>query len=129
MELKSVSGFTFYVSDLAASTKFYEQLGFRAGTSDAGNHRVYLNWFSITLVDEAQAGLAAEADEHSRGYGIFINIKVADVDETYREALTAGFEPSGKPHNRPWGNREFMLRDPDGYQLVFFSNAKKQLEN
>ena len=27
---------------------------------------------------------------------------------------------SSEPEVRPTGNREFVLRDPDGYKLVFF---------
>jgi hypothetical protein len=29
-------------------------------------------------------------------------------------------KPTGEPERRPSGNREFVLRDPDGYNLVFF---------
>jgi hypothetical protein len=29
-------------------------------------------------------------------------------------------KPLGEPEVRPSGNREFVLRDPDGYKLVFF---------
>jgi hypothetical protein len=29
-------------------------------------------------------------------------------------------EPEGEPELRVSGNREFVLRDPDGYKLVFF---------
>jgi catechol 2,3-dioxygenase-like lactoylglutathione lyase family enzyme len=30
------------------------------------------------------------------------------------------FFVTGEPQLRPSGNREFVLRDPDGYKLVFF---------
>jgi hypothetical protein len=29
-------------------------------------------------------------------------------------------KPLGEPEVRASGNREFVLRDPDGYKLVFF---------
>jgi hypothetical protein len=32
----------------------------------------------------------------------------------------AGMKPEGQPEKRPGGGREFVLRDPDGYKLVFF---------
>lgn len=34
-----------------------------------------------------------------------------------------GMKPSSEPRDWPWGRREFVLRDPDGYKLVFFKKA------
>jgi len=29
-------------------------------------------------------------------------------------------KPATKPQDQLWGNREFVIRDPDGYSLVIF---------
>jgi len=38
----------------------------------------------------------------------------------HRSVLAAGMKPDAEPEKRPSGNREFVLRDPDGYKLAFF---------
>jgi hypothetical protein len=42
-------------------------------------------------------------------------------DQNHREEQRneAEQQPAGEPEVRPSGNREFVLRDPDGYKLVF----------
>jgi uncharacterized glyoxalase superfamily protein PhnB len=50
----------------------------------------------------------------------FLNIKVDDVEGFHKDMLSAGMEPVSEPQVRPSGNREFVLRDPDGYKLLFF---------
>jgi hypothetical protein len=34
--------------------------------------------------------------------------------------VSQGVNPDGEPEVRGSGNREFVLRDPDGYKLAFF---------
>ena len=43
-----------------------------------------------------------------------------DVDEFHKDLLSKGLKPSTKPQDQPWGNREFIIRDPDGYNLMIF---------
>jgi len=45
---------------------------------------------------------------------------VDDADASYQEVVAKGIKPSSEPRDWPWGNREFVVRDPDGYKLVFF---------
>jgi uncharacterized glyoxalase superfamily protein PhnB len=61
-----------------------------------------------------------EANLSHKGAGIFISISVENVDEFYNALLTKGLKPSSKPRDWPWGNREFVIRDPDGHKLVIF---------
>jgi len=65
-----------------------------------------------------------EAVTEPKGAGLFLYIKVDDVDEFYQGVLAKGLKPSSEPRDWPWGNREFALRDPDGYKLVFFNKSK-----
>ena len=123
MAIKSVSGFTLYVQDVQRSVDFYHTLGFRLGEVTATNGRVYLNWFAVDFVaisSEDKAEFQAEATAEQKGNGIYINISVDDVDATYEFVKEAGMQPSSEPRDWPWGNREFVMRDPDGYKLVFF---------
>ncbi|HWT55744.1 MAG TPA: VOC family protein [Candidatus Microsaccharimonas sp.] len=127
MKILSISGFACYVQDLAKTSEFYERLGFRPGKQEAGRMTCYVNWFSVDFVEvsaEDKSEFAKEANLENKGAGLFINISVDTVDEFYEGIIAKGFTPSSEPRDWPWGRREFVLRDPDGYKLVFFQKIK-----
>lgn len=127
MKILSISGYVCYVQDLAKTAEFYEKLGFRPGKQQLGRMTCYVNWFSVDFVEssaEDKAGFEKEAKLENKGTGMFINISVDDVDEFHMGIIAKGFEPSSEPRDWPWGRREFVLRDPDGYKLVFFQKIK-----
>ena len=41
-----------------------------------------------------------------------------EFDSTYRRAVAVGGDIATPPVEQPWGMREFVLRLPDGHQLV-----------
>jgi catechol 2,3-dioxygenase-like lactoylglutathione lyase family enzyme len=123
MKMKSVSGVTCYVKDLNQTIEFYEALGFDFKKRESDNATAYLNWFWINFVataEEQKPEFQEEANAEKKGSGIFVNISVEDVDEFYQGVIAKGLTPSSEPKDWPWGSREFVLRDPDGYKLVFF---------
>lgn len=73
---------------------------------------------------EQKAAFKKEASAEHKGAGQFLYISVEDVDETYKELVDKGVTPSSEPRDWPWGNREFVVRDPDGYKIVFFKKLK-----
>lgn len=111
MKLNSISGITYRVKDLQASVRFYENLGFRMGKQDEQHATCYVNWFWVDLVVSGDAAGDAATS---------LYIKVDSVDECYQDVTAQGMKPAGEPEKKASGNREFMLRDPDGHQLVFF---------
>lgn len=117
--IQTIDGILFYVQDLAASSSFYEKLGARLTPFD-GVVMAQLENFTFHLVDEAKAHFAAEAKETPRGGGMFLYIKVEEIDNWYKKVCDLGLKPSSEPRDWPWGNREFVLRDPDGYKLAFY---------
>ncbi len=42
------------------------------------------------------------------------------MDEFYEAMLAKDIKPASAPQDFSWGRREFVIRDPDGYRLVFF---------
>jgi catechol 2,3-dioxygenase-like lactoylglutathione lyase family enzyme len=127
MKILSISGYVCYVNDLAVTSEFYEKLGFRPGKQEEGRMTCYVNWFSVDFVQvaaEDKSEFHAEATAEPKGAGMFVNISVDEVDEFYAGIIAKGFEPSSEPRDWPWGRREFVLRDPDGYKLVFFKKLK-----
>jgi catechol 2,3-dioxygenase-like lactoylglutathione lyase family enzyme len=123
MKPNSISGITCYVEDLARTAAFYETLGFRRGKEEPDRVTFYVNWFFVTFIAqdlEEDAELKQEAELPAEGAGHFLNVKVDDVEDFHKAVLSEGLNPDGEPRVRPSGNREFVLRDPDGYRLAFF---------
>jgi uncharacterized glyoxalase superfamily protein PhnB len=84
---------------------------------------VYLNWYRIDFVaidKESKPDIQKEASLENKGAGIFLYFSVDNVDETYKEVLSMGLKPLSEPQDMSWGNREFIIRDPDGYKIVLF---------
>jgi catechol 2,3-dioxygenase-like lactoylglutathione lyase family enzyme len=113
MKPNSIAGITCYVDDLARTAEFYETIGFRRGKEEPDRVTFYVNWFFVTFI-------ASDAELPSKGAGVLLYIKVDDVEDFHKAVLSKGLKPAGEPERQPSGNREFVLRDPDGYNLVFF---------
>lgn len=116
-----------YARDIEKTAEFYLGLGFFKSEQNADHLSVRLNWFWMDFekIDtEDKPGFKEEAQLPNKGAGIYIYLSVDNVDEFYDEIVKKGYKPSTKPVDQPWGNREFILRDPDGYKLVFFKKLK-----
>lgn len=123
MKMKSVSGIVCYVNDLQKTAKFYETLGFDIKKKETNHITAYLNWFWLDFVlapTEDKPEFQTEAQSENKGRGMYIYISVEDVDDFHAGVVAKGLKPSSQPRDWPWGNREFVIRDPDGYKLVFF---------
>jgi uncharacterized glyoxalase superfamily protein PhnB len=123
MKIKSVSGITCYVKNLNKTAKFYEALGFEIKKREADHITAYSNWFWIdflAIARDERADYRKATSLENKGAGIFIYLSVDNVDDFYKELLANGMKPATEPQNQPWSNREFILPDPDGYNLVIF---------
>jgi predicted lactoylglutathione lyase len=123
MKVNSISGINCYVEDLSRTAEFYEAIGFRRGKQEADRLTFYVNWFFVTFINQDQeddAELRNEVRLPDKGAGLLLYVKVDDVEEFYNGVLSKGMKPATEPQARPNRTREFLLRDPDGYKLVFF---------
>jgi catechol 2,3-dioxygenase-like lactoylglutathione lyase family enzyme len=123
MNIKSISGVVCFVGNLDKTAAFYEKLGFRFGKRTEDRLITYVNWFwvdFVTVGKDDEARFQKEAGLPNKGSGTFLCMSVDDVDVFYKSILSKGLIPSSEPSDRPTGRREFVLRDPDGYKLVFF---------
>jgi catechol 2,3-dioxygenase-like lactoylglutathione lyase family enzyme len=111
-KIKSISALVFHVKDLDKTQKFYEDLGFRFETRKGDYLKAYINWFWVEFYK-------GEAD--TKGAGVYIQLSVDDVDEFYKDIVAKGMKPESEPKDIPAGRRDFLLLDPDGYKLVFFT--------
>jgi catechol 2,3-dioxygenase-like lactoylglutathione lyase family enzyme len=74
----------------------------------------------IAADKEQRAAHKKSADLTEKAGAVHVYLSVDDVDAFHKELLAKGLKPAGEPRDWPSGNREFILRDPDGYNLVFF---------
>ena len=60
---------------------------------------------------------AEEFKNNKAGVGIHLQIRVDDVDAFHQHCLDEGamLASPANPLIRPWGWREFALKDPNGY--------------
>jgi catechol 2,3-dioxygenase-like lactoylglutathione lyase family enzyme len=125
--MKSIAGIICLVSNLDKSIKFYKTLGFEIKKQNPGiSAHAFLNWFWIELLDKSKViteEFKKDVDVPDKGAGQYIHIHVSDADEFYKHVVTNELKPSSEPKDFPWGHREFVLSDPDGYKLVFFSKT------
>ena len=105
---------TLRIADAERSRRFYvDGMGFR----------VDWEWrhqpgFPVFL-QISRAGMRLYLSEHE-GDGVpgaLVYLYVTDVDAWQAELLTRGVVAEHKPMDRPWGNREMLVRDPDGNRL------------
>lgn len=115
-----ITGLVLWVQDNSLSVKFYKKLGFEIAQSDERNSIVKLDNFEIMLVsmrDEAEFN--RDSLNSDKGRGMYVYIHAEDVDAKYSELEKLGLTPYSKPRDWDWGNREFIVKDPDGYKLCF----------
>lgn len=122
--LIAINGLVLYVRDISISADYYRKLGFemredlanQVGTARLGD--VLIKFVGAETAQDPS--FAAEANAEPKGSGLFIYVQVQDIDRYYLDLVQAGTTPRTTPRDWPWGAREFVVRDPDGYKLVFY---------
>jgi uncharacterized glyoxalase superfamily protein PhnB len=113
-----------WVQDSTISVKFYKKLGFSVAQTDERNATVALDGFEIMLVtmrDEDEFNRDSLAAD--KGRGMYMYIHTDDVDTQHARLQKAGLSPATEPRDWDWGNREFVIKDPDGYKLCFWQRT------
>ncbi|MDZ7602811.1 MAG: VOC family protein [Hoeflea sp.] len=112
---------TLGVADVAASTAFYERLGFKR--SSASNDSVsffHMNGTVLGLFGRdalaADAGVAATRPQAFEGMSLAQNLgSRQEVDAAWDFAVGCGARPVKKPHEVFWGGYSGYFADPDGH--------------
>lgn len=119
-----ITGILLWTQENKVSEKFYKKLGFNVVRSDDGHSVVSLGGFQIQLVNMRDEELfARDSMSGDRGRGMYIYIHAEDVDAQYEALVKNGIRPHTEPRDWEWGNREFIVKDPDGYKLCFWQKV------
>ena len=116
-----ITGLVLWVQDNTLSVKFYKKLGCDVVESGDQISVVAIGDFHISLVtmrDEPEFNRDSLSGD--KGRGMYVYIRVDDVDAKHAQLVKAGVTPYSEPRNWDWGNREFIVKDPDGYKLCFW---------
>jgi catechol 2,3-dioxygenase-like lactoylglutathione lyase family enzyme len=126
------------VADLARSLSFYvDALGFSVRFERPEERFAYLTRGSVHLMLEQADGPGRRYRmaplEYPFGRGMNLQIEVPDVDHLHGEASRSG-ATIDVPLEERWyrqgdeeaGNRQFVVVDPDGYLLRFFSSLGRR---
>ncbi len=126
------------VADLARSISFYvDGLGFSARFERPEELFAYLTRGPVHLMLEQADGpgrrFRTAPLEYPFGRGMNLQIQVPDVDQVHTQALSAG-AAIHIPLEERWyrrgdeeaGHRQFVVIDPDGYLLRFFTSLGRR---
>ena len=121
------------VGNLERSLAFYVgMIGFRVVFTRPEDRFAYLDLDGVHLMLEEFGGSGRYFSNaplaHPYGRGVNFQIEVADVDALYARVRAGGFEVRILLEDRWYrqdatenGNRQFVVADPDGYLLRFFT--------
>lgn len=106
--LPSLNGVTLHVSDVERSLDFYQ----RVPGAQLLVHRP--GAFALLQIGSGRLGLLKWPKPT-----FHLEFDSADLDSMYAALREAGLEPQSPPQTRPWGERDFLLLDPDGNMIEF----------
>lgn len=83
------------------------------------------DWYIELVGTEIPAGISftlpqREAGEYFNGKGLILSFEVADVDSEYARLKAEGVPILQEMQNKPWGERSFVVDDPNGVHLYIY---------
>lgn len=109
-----------YVTDPHKSADFYQKIGFEAEEVNGDFAVCKLNQMTLHLHNQKVTHFPADAETYNKGAGVFLYIQTDQIDKLYDKLKARGLKTSSIPRDYPWGHREFVIRDPNKYKVVFY---------
>jgi catechol 2,3-dioxygenase-like lactoylglutathione lyase family enzyme len=104
----SLEGLTLHVQDVERSLEFYTRLpGVTVEVHRPGD-------FAMLNIGGARLGLL----RHNVG-AFHVELETEDLDALYNQLKDSGFPVQAPPSAKPWGERDFLVLDPDGNMIEF----------
>ncbi len=114
-------------SDMARSIAFYRLLGLDVpDTPDEGHVDTFLP-NGVRFMLDTEDVVRSFRPDWTRATGNQLGLALecasaAEVDETYRRAVDAGFHGEKEPWDAFWGQRYAQLVDPDGVPVDLYAS-------
>lgn len=115
------------------SARFYDtwdfytsNLGFRTITEC--NNYVQLQHptgAQIAVLRHETDGHPAELITGTEGRGFWLNIEVSNVEAEFSRLADAGVSIVSPPETQPWGDRHFVVRDPNGVLIYVAQRCER----
>jgi len=110
----SLVGATLHVTDVERSLEFYRKL------PDAAVIFHMAGRFALLRIGTGRLGLLADQKR-----AFHLEVDCEDLDTTYAKLQELGVKTEGPPTDRPWGERDLWVLDPDGNLVEFGQQRKK----
>ena len=107
-----INAITLVVTDMAASVRFYTDLGMTVVYGGADQP------FTTLQIGQNFVNLQHTGNAPGTGWGRVV-IHVESPDELHATAARRGYRSETEPADAPWGERYFHIHDPDGHELSF----------
>lgn len=118
---KGFSYLVLYTKDLNKTEEFYKKLGVEI--SEKNERKLVFTIGDLELhfnTDEPVKEYELIFNENPRGAGTAFCLEVDNVDEYYSKLKSMNAEMISTVIKAPWGTREFLVNDPNGYHIVFW---------
>ncbi|MAG59402.1 hypothetical protein CMO96_01245 [Candidatus Woesebacteria bacterium] len=119
-QLRELNSVLLFVKDPNKSAEFYRKLDFDISVQSPSLVVAQLGHFRIQCTDQSKVKYTQDSNKEPKGAGVFLCIEVKDVDQCHQNLVEADLTPSSSPTDQKWGNREFAIKDPDGYKIVCY---------
>jgi catechol 2,3-dioxygenase-like lactoylglutathione lyase family enzyme len=108
MPTATLEGLTLHVADLERSIAFYSKVP----GADLTLH--IPGQFAMFKIGAGRLGLLQHGETK-----FHVEIETDDLDAMHAALIEAGLEPNGPPTTHEWGQRDFLVYDPDGNMIEF----------
>ena len=113
-------------SDMGRSIRFYRLLGLDVPETAGEGHVDTFLPNGVRFMLDSEEIVKSFRPEWTRSAGNQVGIafeceSAAEVDETYRRAVDAGYHGEKEPWDAVWGQRYAQLLDPDGVGVDLYA--------
>lgn len=123
--MDKVAGIILLVNSIEISVAFYKKLGFLVTEERPDIATILkLGEFWIELLNKTKVvseEYKKDVVVSEKGAGTYLQIQVKDIDNFHTTIVNNGVLSASEPGDYPWNQREFIVVDPNGYKIAFFS--------
>ena len=124
--MPQLNGIGIVVSEMARSIQFYRLLGIDVPETPGEGHVDTFLPNGVRFMLDTEEVMRSFDESWTRATGNQIGIALecarpAEVDETYRTVVDAGFHGAKEPWDAFWGQRYAVLEDPDRVEVSLYA--------